>query len=85
MSDISKTVEEKCSEKFQAEHCTCVDQSDGCGTKLELTVISEQFQGTPLLARHRKINSVIKENGLMDRIHALTIHAWTPAQWKSKS
>ena len=64
----------------------CIDQSDGCGAKLYLIVVSdESFNKVPLLQRHRKIQKVLKEEGLgMDLIHALTIKAWTVAQWEKK-
>jgi acid stress-induced BolA-like protein IbaG/YrbA len=30
------------------------------------------------------INGILKEDGLMDTIHALTINVFTPAQWEEK-
>jgi len=43
------------------------------------------FAKVPLIQRHRKINKVLKDAGLgMDLIHALTIQAWTVAQWEKK-
>ena len=35
-----------------------VDLSDGCGSKFEITVVSEQFTGKPLLAQHRLVHKV---------------------------
>lgn len=37
------------------------------------------------LARHRMVNKLLKEE-LADgnKIHALTIQTWTPAQWEKK-
>jgi acid stress-induced BolA-like protein IbaG/YrbA len=62
----------------------CIDFSDAnCdGAKLELTVVSAQFEGKPPLARHRLVNAALAE--IMGEIHALTIKAWTPAQYESK-
>jgi stress-induced morphogen len=34
------------------------------------------------LARHRLVNAALAE--IMGEIHALTIKAWTPAQYESK-
>jgi len=51
---------------------------------LELTVASSTFEGMTPLKRHRTINSLLKENGLIDEIHTLTINAFTPAQWEEK-
>mmetsp|Transcript_378 Transcript_378/g.824 ORF Transcript_378/g.824 Transcript_378/m.824 type:complete len:91 (+) Transcript_378:46-318(+) len=86
MSSVAERVQALCSERLSTVHCECVDFSDGnCdGSKLDLVVVSAEFVGTALLARHRKVNGVIKDGGLMDGIHALTIKAWTPEQWEKK-
>ena len=63
----------------------CIDLTDGScdgNAKLELVVVSEQFEGVPLLQRHRKVNAALSD--YMDQIHALTIKAWTPAQYQAK-
>lgn len=68
-----------------ATYVSCLDVSDGqCdgGAKLELIVASPQFQGLPLLKRHRKVNEALAE--FMPKIHALTIKAWTPEQYEQK-
>lgn len=67
-----------------AIECSIVDHSDGCGAKLELTVVSDSFEGVMLLKRHRAIQNHLKEKGLFDEIHALQIKAWTPSQWEKK-
>ena len=75
----------QCEENIQCTHVECIDHSDaGCGVKLELTVVSPDFEGMMPLKRHRTINALLKTDGLMDSIHALTINAWTPAQWEEK-
>mmetsp|Transcript_12016 Transcript_12016/g.17398 ORF Transcript_12016/g.17398 Transcript_12016/m.17398 type:complete len:91 (+) Transcript_12016:92-364(+) len=83
-NSMADDVREECAAHFEVEYCECIDQSDGCGAKLELTVVSPHFEKVPPLSRHRKINTLLKDNGMMDRIHALTIHAWTPSQWETK-
>ncbi len=35
-----------------------IDLSDGCGSKFEITVVSEQFTGRPILAQHRLVHKV---------------------------
>lgn len=64
--------------------CSIVDHSDGCGAKLELTIVSDTFEGMPMLKRHREINSLMKEKGLWDELHALQVKAWTGKQWEDK-
>lgn len=72
--------------ELQAEHVACTDISGGSscdgGYKLELIVVSPKFDGVPLLKRHRMVNDLLKEE--MNRIHALTMKTWTPAQYESK-
>ena len=72
--------------ELQAEYVSCTDISGGSscdgGYKLELIVVSPNFDGVPLLKRHRMVNDVLKEE--MNRIHALTMKTWTPAQYESK-
>lgn len=34
------------------------DDSDGCGAKFSVLVVSDKFQGKPLLARHRWENTI---------------------------
>lgn len=67
-----------------ALECKIIDHSDGCGAKLELTVVSDTFEGMPLLARHREVQNKLKEKGLFEEIHALQIKAWTGKQWETK-
>jgi BolA-like protein 3 len=64
----------------------CTDFSDGnCnGAKLELVVVSKQFEGLPLLKRHQKINELLAVELSSNQIHALTMKTWTPAQFAAK-
>ena len=64
--------------------CDITDHSDGCGAKLELTVVSPTFENVALLKRHREIQNNLKEQGLFEEIHALQINAWTEEQWEKK-
>ena len=69
---------------LEAQHIKCTDFSDNVcdGAKLDLLVVSSKFEGKPPLARHRLVNTALSD--LMDDIHALTIKAWTPAQYEAK-
>ncbi|KAL7550293.1 hypothetical protein ACHAWF_013572, partial [Thalassiosira exigua] len=81
----ARALPKKVQEKYpNALECSIVDHSDGCGAKLELTVVSDSFEGMPLLKRHREIQNHLKDKGLFEEIHALQIKAWTGAQWEKK-
>jgi stress-induced morphogen len=71
-------------ENLKAVHVDIVDFSDDhCnGAKLELVVVSDEFEGLPLLKRHRKVNEVLGDL-LKVRIHAVTIKAWTVSQYEA--
>jgi len=64
------------------EHCEVTDLSDGCGGKFNVVVVTPKFDGVALLARHRLVNKALEEE--LKTIHALTIKAYTPAQWVDK-
>lgn len=78
----------QCRTEFCAQHVECIDLNadglDNCdgNAKLELVVVSTQFDDIPLLQRHRMVNAALQE--YMSKIHALTIKAWTPSQYEAK-
>jgi stress-induced morphogen len=49
-----------------------------------LKVVSKKFDGVPLLKRHKMVNQMLSEELSSNKIHALTIKAWTPAQYEAK-
>lgn len=55
------------------------------GAKFELYISSGKFEGMKLLERHRLVNGLLSEAGLMARIHAVTIKAWTPAEFEKNA
>jgi stress-induced morphogen len=46
------------------------DTSNGCGQCFEVVLVSAAFQGKPLLARHKLINSILKDQ--LPHIHAFS-------------
>jgi BolA protein len=48
-----------------------------------LTVVSDQFEGKMLVARHRQINSILADE--LKQIHALALHTMTPDEYFKKS
>ncbi len=52
-------------------------------THFKVTVVSEQFEGIPLIKRHRMINQLLI-NEFDAGLHALSIHAYTIQQWIKK-
>ncbi|MCA9706528.1 MAG: BolA/IbaG family iron-sulfur metabolism protein, partial [Myxococcales bacterium] len=46
----------------------------------KVVVVSARFEGVPLLRRHRLVNETLADE-LSSGVHALSIVAYTPAQW----
>lgn len=71
---------------LEAVHIDCDIEGDGCGggAKVDLKVVSTKFEGVKLLQRHQMVNEVFMEDLNSNRIHALTIKAWTPEQYEKK-
>ena len=61
-------------------------QGGGCdgGSKIVLTVVSTAFEKMPLLKRHRLVNEIFAAELQDGSIHALSVKAYTPAQFESK-
>ncbi len=49
--------------------------------KYEATVISDAFEGKNLLAKHRMVYAALDPHIKSGAIHALSIRAYTPAEW----
>jgi stress-induced morphogen len=61
-------------------HVVATDESDGCGSKFHLIVVSNTFIGKPLLAQQRLVNKALEEE--MKEIHALTMKCHTVEKWE---
>lgn len=49
----------------------------------KVTIVSDEFEGKMLIARHRIINEILKEE-LSGAIHALTLHTLTSSEYEAK-
>ena len=54
----------------------------GSETHFKVVVVSPTFDGVGLVQRHRKVNELLAGE-LTSGLHALSIHALTPAQWEA--
>jgi BolA protein len=55
----------------------------GAQSHFKVMVVSEGFDGAGLIARHRRVNALLREE-FQAGLHALSIHAWTPQEWYAK-
>lgn len=79
----------KLAEALAPEHLEVVDESgnhnvpQGAGTHFKVVVVSPQFDGERLLARHRRVNAALAAE-LAAGVHALAIHTYTAAEWRRR-
>ena len=52
-------------------------------THFKVVVVSEQFEGKRLLARHRTMNGLLADE-LAGGVHALALHTFTPSEWQAR-
>lgn len=55
----------------------------GSESHFKVTVVSTEFDGKLLVARHRMLNQLLKEE-LAGAVHALSLHTFTPAEWEGR-
>ena len=83
-------IEETLARALHPMHVEVVDESHmhsvpaGAESHFKVLVVSEQFDGEKLVARHRRVNRLLGDE-LAGGMHALAIHAWTPQEWFDKS
>ncbi|XP_037538169.1 bolA-like protein 2 [Nematolebias whitei] len=69
--------------ELAAVHVDVEDTSPNrCATSFKVLVVSPQFEGKPLLQRHRMVNACLAEE--MKEIHAFEQKTLTPEQWEKQ-
>lgn len=54
----------------------------GGGDHWQVIIVSAAFEGKGLVEQHRMVNEVLKEPLADQRIHALSLKTYSPAQWE---
>uniref|UniRef100_A0A3Q3XJM8 Uncharacterized protein n=1 Tax=Mola mola TaxID=94237 RepID=A0A3Q3XJM8_MOLML len=76
-------IREKLAKEFAAIHVDVEDTSASrCSTSFKILVVSSQFEGKPLLQRHRMVNVCLAEE--LKEIHAIEQKTLTPEQWEKQ-
>ena len=63
------------------EHC----RVEGDGRHWYATVVSSAFDGSRAIARHQRVYAAMGQRLKTDEVHALSIKAFTPAEWAALS
>ena len=83
---VESDILEKIEISLQPQHLEVINESDnhnvppGSESHFKIVVVSDDFEGKPLIARHRVLNKLLAEE-LHGPIHALALHTMTPAEW----
>jgi len=83
---IQFDIETKLANGINALHMDVVNESNnhnvpaGSESHFKVVLVSEDFSGKALLARHRMINKIL-EKELQGKIHALALHTYTESEW----
>lgn len=72
---------------LQPQHLQVLDESHmhsrGQETHYKAVIVSEQFAGLNAVKRHQKAYAAM--GGLMQQIHALALHTYTPEEWAQQT
>ena len=86
---MQSRIEERLSNSIAFSRLDVVNESHmhnvppGSESHFKVLLISDDFVGLRLLARHRKINEALKKE-LKGGIHALSIEAFTRQEWEQR-
>ncbi|MEQ2268045.1 BolA-like protein 2, partial [Xenotaenia resolanae] len=73
-------IRDKLTTELGALHVDVEDTSSNrCAASFKVLVVSPQFEGKPLLQRHRMVNTCLAEE--LKEIHAFEQKTLTPEQW----
>jgi BolA family transcriptional regulator, general stress-responsive regulator len=87
--DIAMTTQSRIEQKLQdlhPVHLEVINEShmhnvpEGSESHFKVLVVTEEFVGKNLIARHRRVNGLLADE-LQASIHALSLHAKTPDEW----
>ncbi|NCN71257.1 MAG: BolA family transcriptional regulator [Rhodoferax sp.] len=58
---------------------------EGDGRHWFTTIVSAEFEGKRAIARHQRVYATLGDKMKTDQIHALSIKAFTPAEWATQA
>ena len=88
--NVQSLIERKLVGAIDFRHLEIINESanhnvpPGSESHFKLIMVADAFDNKPLLARHRLINEVLRDE-LAGPIHALAIHAYTAAEWQERN
>jgi len=86
---VQAIIEQKLADSMELAHLDVVNESGnhnvpaGSESHFKVVLVSESFEAEKLIARHRRVNEILKHE-LAHDIHALAIHTYTVPEWKKR-
>ncbi|MGC9422187.1 MULTISPECIES: transcriptional regulator BolA [Vibrio] len=86
---LQEVIETKLHHAFHPQYLKVINESymhnvpAGSESHFKVIVVSSDFDGLRLVARHRQVNQVLLDE-LSTHIHALAIHTYTPQEWREQ-
>lgn len=87
---IQANIEAKITDALQPEYLEVANESHmhnvppGSESHFKVTVVTTEFNGKMLVARHRILNQLLKDE-LNGPVHALSLNTLTPEEWQEKN
>lgn len=87
--DVQSSIEARLREALVLEHLGVINESHNHGgpgtqTHYKVTAVSAEFEGMGAVKRHQRLYGLLDE-ALRNGVHALALHAYTPAEWAKKN
>jgi BolA family transcriptional regulator, general stress-responsive regulator len=86
---VQHAIEAKLAAALDPLHLDVVNESanhsvpPGSESHFKVVIVAQEFEGKRLLARHRRVNSILADE-LEHSIHALALHTYTTLEWQQR-
>lgn len=87
---VVQTIQKMLTSRFKNAEIEIINESDhhsvvpGSESHFRVVIVSDEFNGIPLLGRHRLIYETLSVP-LKNGVHALALHTYTPREWKQRN
>jgi BolA family transcriptional regulator, general stress-responsive regulator len=85
---MQRRIEAKLADALAPQHLEVVDESGnhnvpaGSESHFRVVLVSPAFDGMRMLARHRRVNAILRDE--LQSIHALALHTYTEPEWRAR-
>ena len=80
-------IEQTLKKRLNPRHIEISDESgkhhEASDSHFSVYIVSDQFEGAKLIKRHQIVNKILKEEGIMDKIHALSMTTHTDSEFET--